>query len=118
MQVHLFKHVEGFVSEGILELTSLRYRCRLDSWGKDSKSTGGILGLWSPLFQLSHTGHFLFRHPCLYGNSAPLSTLALHLSVPPTVCAGGEAPGAGETGVPQHTQEADRVSAGPAGSRG
>ena len=28
---------------------------------------------------------------------------------------GGEASGAGEAGFPQHTQEADRVSAGPAG---
>lgn len=28
---------------------------------------------------------------------------------------GGETPGAGQAGFPQHTQEADRLSAGPAG---
>lgn len=38
------------------------------------------------------------------------------LSSFPSVCvSGGETSGAGEAGFPQHTQEADRLSAGPAG---
>lgn len=72
----------------------------------------------SPLLLSNISGHFLPRNPCLSGNRSLLSTPALCLTVPPTVCAGREAPRTGETSVPQHTQEAHGVSTGPAGSRG
>lgn len=117
MQICLFRHVCGLVFEGILELISLRYWLRYDSWGKDSQSYQGSTHavVTPPPLLLSNTGH---RNPCLSGNRSLLSTPALCLTVPPTVCAGREAPRTGETSVPQHTQEAHRVSAGPAGSRG
>ena len=42
---------------------------------------------------------------------SPTSHWELYLSS----LTGGETPGAGQAGFPQHTQEADRLSAGPAG---
>lgn len=103
----------GLAIESIQELTSLRYRHRENSWRKDSKSTRGVPGAVVTL--LPALQHWAFSSQ----KSLPaLSPPNLCLSVPPTVCAGGEAPRAGETGVPQHTQEAHGVSAGSAGSRG
>lgn len=44
-----------------------------------------------------------------------LESRCSHRGLCAPVLSGGEASGAGQAGFPQHTQEADRLSAGPAG---